>query len=112
LIYNFQFFSSLWCCDPIPGYGFLLWGFSITLFKYITLGRTLLDEWSTLTQQPLPDNTQHLQETNIHAAAGFEPTNPASKLQHTHALHGVAIVIDLFFHKVIIFVAELHWKPC
>jgi len=26
-------------------------------------------------QRPLPDNTQHLQETNIHDPVGFQPTS-------------------------------------
>ena len=30
-------------------------------------------------QRPLPDNTQHSQQTDIHAPAGFEPTIPASE---------------------------------
>jgi len=40
-----------------------------------TVGRTPLDEWSA--RRPLPDNTQHSQETNIHAFA--RDSNPQSQ---------------------------------
>jgi len=33
-----------------------------------------------------PDNTQHSQETDIQAPAGFEPTIPASEWPQTHTL--------------------------
>jgi len=38
----------------------------------------------------LPDNTQHSQETDIHAPVGFEPTIPASERPQTHALDRAA----------------------
>ena len=38
------------------------------------------------TQRPLPDNTQHSQETDIHAPEGFEPAIPESKRPQTEAL--------------------------
>jgi hypothetical protein len=41
-------------------------------------------------QRPLPDITQHLQETHIHSMVGFEPTIPASERPHTHALDRAA----------------------
>ena len=37
-----------------------------------------------------PDNTQHSQETAVHALAGFKPTIPASGLPQTHALNRTA----------------------
>ena len=37
------------------------------------------------TQRPLPDNTQHSQQTNIHAPLGFEPTISAGKRPQTYA---------------------------
>jgi hypothetical protein len=38
------------------------------------------------TQRPLPDNTQHSQQTrHTRPPAGFEPTTPASERPHTHA---------------------------
>jgi hypothetical protein len=36
-----------------------------------TVGRTPLDELSARTQRPLPDNTRHSQQTNIHAPDGI-----------------------------------------
>jgi hypothetical protein len=41
------------------------------------------------TQRPLPDNTQHLQETVTHPA-GFETAIPASERPKTHALDRMA----------------------
>jgi hypothetical protein len=40
--------------------------------------------------QPLPDNTQHSHEINIHAPAGFEPTIPVSEWPQIHALDRAA----------------------
>jgi hypothetical protein len=36
-------------------------------FRHITLGRI------SSSQRPLPDNTQHSQQTDVHVSAGFEP---------------------------------------
>ena len=44
----------------------------------------------SLSQRPLPDNTQHLQPTNIHAPVGFEPTISAGERQQTYALDRAA----------------------
>ena len=41
-------------------------------------------------QRPLPDNTQHSQQTNIHAPVGFEPTISAGKRPQTYALDRAA----------------------
>jgi hypothetical protein len=41
-------------------------------------------------QRPLPDNTQHSQDTDIHASMGFEPAIPASEQLQTHTLDGTA----------------------
>jgi len=41
-------------------------------------------------QGPLPDNTQHLQETDILAPTGFELAVPANKRPQTHALDHMA----------------------
>jgi len=35
--------------------------------------------------RPLPDNTQHLQQTDIYAAGGFEPVIPASERPQIYA---------------------------
>ena len=39
----------------------------------------------SLTQRPLPDNTQHSQEKDIYESAGFEPTIPAIERPQTRA---------------------------
>jgi len=44
-------------------------------------------------QRPLPDNTQHSQETDIHAFGGIPTTIPGSARVHTHALDRAAIAI-------------------
>ena len=49
-----------------------------TIQPYTTLGITPLDEGSAPSQRPLPDNTQHSQETGFNASAGFEPAIPVS----------------------------------
>ena len=41
-------------------------------------------------QRPLPDNTQHSQQTNIHAPVGFEPTISAGERPQTYALDRAA----------------------
>ena len=38
------------------------------------------------TQRPIPDNTQHTQQRDRHACAGFEPAIPISELPQTHDL--------------------------
>jgi hypothetical protein len=52
-------------------------GFVITLFRRTTLGRTPLYQWPS--QRPLPDNTQHSQETDIHAPGGIRTHNPSKR---------------------------------
>jgi len=39
---------------------------------------------SSPTQRPVPDNAEHSQETEILAAAGFEPTIPAIQIDASH----------------------------
>jgi len=46
------------------------------------------------TQRPLPDNTQHSQQTSM-PPEGFEPTIPASERPQTHALDRAASGIGL-----------------
>jgi hypothetical protein len=41
-------------------------------------------------QRPLPDNTLHSQQTDIHASVGFEPTMSARERQQTCALDRAA----------------------
>ena len=41
-------------------------------------------------QRPLPDNTQHSQQTDIHVPVGFDPTISAGARQQTYALDSAA----------------------
>jgi hypothetical protein len=38
------------------------------------------------TQRPVPDNTQHSQERNIHAVGGIRTRNPYTREAQSHAL--------------------------
>ena len=49
--------------------------------QYVSSGRVI-----SSSQRPLPDNTQHLQRTHIHASVGFETTISAGERPQTHAL--------------------------
>jgi len=53
-------------------------------------------------QRPLRDNTQHSQQTDMHAPAGFEPAIPASERPQTHASDRAAIGIDFIYECIII----------
>jgi hypothetical protein len=44
----------------------------------------------------ISNNTQHSQETDTHAPAGFEPAIPASERPQTHALDSAATGIGEF----------------
>jgi len=50
----------------------------------------------SLSQRPLPDNTQHSQKTDIHDAARFELTIPASERLRIHTLSGATTGISYF----------------
>jgi hypothetical protein len=57
--------------QPLGGQGRLIFrGFTITVFRHTTLRRTPLDE-GPARRTDLPDNKQHSQETDIHAAGGI-----------------------------------------
>ena len=49
--------------------------------RYDSSGRVI-----SSSQRPLPDNTQHSSQRDIHAPVGFEPTISAGKRPQTHAL--------------------------
>jgi hypothetical protein len=66
-IYIFLHGSTAFCEPGPPHY----WGFTIIL-RYTMLGRNPLDEWSAQLKRPLPDKTQHSQETDIHAPSGIQ----------------------------------------
>ena len=60
-----------------------------------TVGMTPLDEWSArLIDLYLTTNTQHTQQTNVHAPGGFEPTISAGERSQTYALDRAANETD------------------
>jgi hypothetical protein len=60
-------------------------GFTITLRRQPTFGRTPLDEWSTR-RRNLYLTTNNTHKTGIYAPAGFEPPIPTSERPQTQAL--------------------------
>jgi len=56
-----------------------------------TLSRTHL----SLSQRPLPDDTQHSQETDIHTPAGFEPAIPEMEMSQERTLDHKATGISV-----------------
>jgi hypothetical protein len=61
-------------------------GFTITLFRHTTLGRTHLDEWPARRRELyLTTHITHKRQTPM-PLAGFEPTIPARERPLTHAL--------------------------
>ena len=67
--------------QPFGGLGRLIFlAFTITLFRHTTFSRTHLDEWPARRRDlSLPDNTQHSQETDIHAPGGIRTHNPSKR---------------------------------
>jgi len=49
-------------------------GMTITL-RHTTIGTTPLDEWSCPSHRPLRDNSQHPQQTDVHAPGGIWTQN-------------------------------------
>jgi hypothetical protein len=86
--------------QPLMGQGLLIIEASQSLsVRHTTVGRTPLDEWSAR-RRPLPDNTQHWQETDIHAFCGIQPTVPATERPQTHASDRSATGIGLILYRV------------
>jgi len=83
----FILFVCFWHNSPPPGgQGLLIHEVSISRTTthhswWDSSGRVI-----SSSQRSLPDNTQHPQQTNIHAPAGFEPAIPASERPQTYAL--------------------------
>jgi len=53
-------------------------GFTIT-HRHSTFRKTPLDEWSARHTNVYLDNTQHSQETDVHAAGGIRTRNPSKR---------------------------------
>jgi len=60
-------------------------------------------------QRPLPDNTQHSQQTNIHAPVGFEPTISAGERPQTYALDRAATGTGEIDSYEVIFSEHMIW---
>ena len=85
----------MWRFDPIWGHGLPLWGFAIILIGHTTLGSNLMDERSARhTDLYLTTYNTYKRQTSM-AAAGFEPTNPASERKQINALDCAATGLDL-----------------
>ena len=63
--------------------GTFLWGYGLPLLKFRNYTQTHHSRYYSSrrmispTQRPLPDNTEHSQETNIHTASGIRNNNPS-----------------------------------
>jgi len=55
------------------------------------------------TQRPLPDDTQHSRETDIHSPSGLEPAIPASEQPQTNALDRVATGTGIYYDSICVF---------
>jgi hypothetical protein len=96
-----EYIFLLWPFSTIPGYGFSLRGFAITLSGHTTLGRPPLNKWSA------PCGDLYLARHNIKnrwvslTPAGFEPTIPPSERPQSHTLDraatGIGIIIFVYF---------------
>jgi hypothetical protein len=69
-IYTVYIFFFLWRWDPTRVMASSFLRFLDHTQRRTIFGRTPLDKWSS-SQRPLPDNTQHSQQTNIHAPGGI-----------------------------------------
>jgi hypothetical protein len=71
--------------QPLVGQGVLIieasWSRSDTPHRYDSSGRVI-----SLTKRGLPDNTQHSQDTNIHATGGIRTHDPISERSQAHAV--------------------------
>ena len=67
---------ALYCATAPIGPGLPHYRALTNTFSHNTVGKTPLDEWWARRQEPLLDNAQHSQETDIHALGGFRTHNP------------------------------------
>jgi hypothetical protein len=82
--------------QPLGGLGRLIFfGFTITLFRHTTVGRTPLDE-GPARRRDLYLTTHNTHKRQISTPpAGFKPTIPVSERPQTHALDRTATGIGL-----------------
>ena len=74
LFISFPGVTKHWGCifhSLIAGFSLLVFPGVLISQRRVTVGRTPLDVWSIRRRDLLPDNTQHSQQTNIHAPGGI-----------------------------------------
>lgn len=101
-----EYIFLLWFFGTIPGHGYTLRGFAVTLCRYTTLGRPFLDEWSArcrnlyLTRHNIKKRWVSL------TPAGFELKTPPSERPQTPTLDRATIGIGSVI-LVILFVTKM-----
>jgi hypothetical protein len=78
IVHVFMYNFFLWHFHPILGHGLLLRGFAIIYWTHHTWYDSSGWVFSP-TQRPLPYNTQHSQQTNIHALSWIRTHNPSKR---------------------------------
>ena len=84
--------------SPVAGFSLLVfevsWSCTMTRHsRWDSSGRVI-----NPSQRPLPDNTQHSQQTNIHAPGGIQITISAGKRLKTYALHRAATGTGIYIY--------------
>jgi len=85
-------YNKLWLYFHSPVAGLSLLVFEVS-WSHTTTRHSRQDSPGRVispSQRPLPHNTQHSQETNIHAPGGIQPTISAGEQPKTYALDGAA----------------------
>jgi hypothetical protein len=89
VVADLSFFLSFFLLPLLPAYcrcrGLLVHLITSRDIRYNSSGREIGPS-----QRPLPDNTQHSQETDIHDPGGIWTAIPASERPQTHALDRTA----------------------
>jgi hypothetical protein len=79
---------------------FIFRGFTITLFRHTTLGRTPLDEGPARRRELyLTTHNTHKRQTSM-PSEGFEPTIPVSERPQTYALEHAATGIGTIYYTL------------
>jgi hypothetical protein len=82
--------------QPLGVLGRLIYrGFTITILRHTTLGRTPLDE-GPARRRDLYLITQHSQETDSHDPGGIRTHNPSKRGPQTHALDRAGTGIGIY----------------
>jgi hypothetical protein len=103
--YYFFFIFFLISRQPLGGLGRLIFrGFTITLFRHTTLGKTPLEEGSARRRDLyLTTHNTHKRQTSM-SPVGLEPTIPVSERPQTHALDRTATGIGHKYYSLYIII--------